>query len=155
MRKAEIRLYILFALGLMLLDRLTKNFVMYVLPHYRLNSCMAIDLVYNRGISFGLFHSQDDVVFSVVNLFVVSVIVMLMMHAYYRFRSQQVIFGEVCIFAGALSNLLDRYLYGGVIDFIALSYRNWHFAIFNGADVFIFCGVLCMIVIEYSGLWEK
>lgn len=142
----------------MLIDRLTKYGAMYLLPHYKISSICSIDLVFNRGISFGLFHSHDAVIFSAVNLLIGSVIAMLMLHTYYRFTSGKLIVGEVAIFTGAISNVIDRYVYGGVIDFIAFSYHDWHFAVFNGADAFIFCGVILMLLAEYgqgSKLWKK
>lgn len=145
----------MFAAGLMLIDRLTKYWVMYCMPQYKINSWCSIDLVFNRGISFGLFHSHDVMIFSAVNILIGSVIAMLMVHSCYRFISGQSILGEVAIFTGAISNVIDRYVYGGVIDFIAFSYKDWHFAVFNGADAFIFCGVIVMLFVEYGRTCKK
>ena len=155
MKKDDIRFYVLCAMGLMLIDRLTKYLVLYHLPHYKINSLLAIDLVFNRGISFGLFHSSEVVIFAGVNVLIGSVIAMLVVHTYYRLRHEQSIIGEVCIFTGAISNVIDRYVYGGVIDFVALSYQDWHFAVFNGADASIFCGVILMLFLEYGPVWKK
>ena len=68
---------------------------------------------------------------------------------------KKLIIGEICIFAGAISNVVDRYVYGGVVDFIALSYGDWHFAVFNVADMFIFCGVALMLILEYTHSCQK
>ena len=155
MKRDDIQLYLILAASLLLIDRLTKYLVFYCLPHYTINSLCAIDLVLNRGISFGMFHSQDVRIFSAVNILVGCVIGLLVMHTYYRFHHKQSIIGEVCIFTGAISNVIDRYVYGGVIDFVALSYQDWHFAVFNGADAFIFCGVIFMLLVEYQYLWKK
>jgi signal peptidase II len=155
MKTGTVKFYVMFAAGLMLIDRLTKYLVMYCLPQYKISSWCSIDLVFNRGISFGLFHSHDVMIFSAVNILIGSVIVMLMVYTYYRLQSEQSIIGEVCIFTGAISNVIDRYVYGGVVDFIAFSYQDWHFAVFNGADAFIFCGVLLMLFLEYGLTWKK
>ncbi len=154
MKVDSIKNYILFSAGLMLIDRLTKYLVIYFLPHYKMSSICSIDLVFNRGISFGLFHSHNVVIFSAVNILIASVITMLMVHTYSRFMYGKSIIGEVAIFTGAISNVIDRYVYGGVIDFIAFSYQDWHFAVFNGADVFIFCGVILMLCVEYAPKWK-
>ncbi len=155
MKKDTIHLYLFFATALMLLDRLTKYLVMYMLPHYKINEICSIDLVFNRGISFGLFHSDNVMIFTAVNMLIGFVVTMLLFHAFYRVLAGQSIRAEVCIFVGALSNIIDRYVYGGVIDFIALSYRNWHFAVFNVADMFIFCGVVWMLFVEYKSACKK
>lgn len=144
------RHYVLLAGLVFLIDRLTKYFVMYRMPHYQIHPYASIELVFNRGISFGLFHSEGAFVFTSVNILIGFVIALLATHTYARLKENKLIIGEVFIFAGAISNVIDRYVYGGVIDFIALSFRNWHFAVFNVADIFIFIGVVLMIILEYK-----
>ncbi len=147
--------YALLAAFIVGIDRLTKYMVMYSMPHYQVNSCASIDLVFNRGVSFGLFHSQNAFVFAAVNVVIGSVLAVLLAHTYSRFMHKKLIIGEIFIFAGAISNIVDRYIYGGVIDFIALFYGDWHFAVFNIADSFIFCGVIIMLIIEYRESCQK
>ncbi len=65
-----------------------------------------------------------------------------MCHAYRLYRERQSLWGAALVLAGGLSNMLDRYLVGGVIDFIAISFGTFDWPIFNGADVAIFCGIL-------------
>lgn len=147
--------YALLATNLLFIDRLTKYIVISYVPHWYLNQFLSIDLVFNRGVSFGLFHSHDVVIFTAVNILIGLVILFLATHTYARFQHEQFIFGEILIFSGAISNVIDRCLYGGVVDFIALSYLNWHFAVFNIADMFIFFGVSFMLILEYRQLWKK
>ncbi len=147
--------YALLAASIIAIDRLTKYMVMYSLPHYKVNSFATIDLVFNRGISFGLFHSHNAFIFGAVNVVIASVLAILLAHTYARLISKKLIVGEIFIFAGALSNVIDRYVYGGVIDFIALFYGDWHFAVFNVADMFIFCGVVVMLFVEYRESCKK
>lgn len=131
-------------------DRLTKYWVMYHTPLYQINQFVTIDLTLNRGISFGLFHSQSQMIFSLVNLMIALVVCMLILYMYQRVQQGYWIVAELSILTGAISNnLIDRYWYGGVIDFISLSYGKWHFAVFNVADVAIFCGVVAMLLFEY------
>ncbi len=54
--------------------------------------------------------------------------------------------GCALIIGGALGNLFDRIHYGFVIDFLDFYYKTHHFAIFNLADVAIFCGVILYLL---------
>ena len=147
--------YALLAASIIGIDRLTKYMVMYSLPHYQVNSFASIDLVFNRGVSFGLFHSHNVFIFAAINVVIASVLAVLLAHTYSRLVHKKLIVGEIFIFAGAISNVIDRYVYGGVIDFIALFYGDWHFAVFNVADMFIFCGVILMLFVEYRESCKK
>ena len=52
------------------------------------------------------------------------------------------------IFAGAIGNLYDRISYKAVPDFIDFHIGEFHWFIFNVADIFISLGVFFMILIE-------
>ncbi|MBP6870033.1 signal peptidase II [Candidatus Babeliales bacterium] len=149
------KLYALLATSLLFLDRLTKHIVMYCVPHLEVNSFFSIDLVFNRGMSFGLFHSHDVIIFTAVNILIGSVIALLAAHTYARIVHDQLVVGEIFIFTGAISNIIDRCVHGGVVDFIAFSYHDWSFAVFNVADMFIFFGVMLMLILEYHESWQK
>ena len=53
------------------------------------------------------------------------------------------------IIGGAFGNLFDRVYYGSVIDFIDISIKNFHWFIFNVADIFISIGILILIILEF------
>ncbi|MCU4137069.1 signal peptidase II [Buchnera aphidicola (Sitobion miscanthi)] len=53
------------------------------------------------------------------------------------------------IIAGAIGNLINRIIYGFVIDFIDLHIHNWHFATFNIADCSIFLGIIILVRTNY------
>ena len=55
------------------------------------------------------------------------------------------------IFGGALGNVFDRIFYKGVPDFIDFHIGNYHWFIFNVADIFITFGVILMIILELFG----
>lgn len=100
--------------------------------------------VQNRGMAFGLFQGKIDVV-SIIALFAVLIIL-----GYFikNFKKMSVLekMAYTMIFAGAIGNLIDRFLRGFVIDM--LDFRGiWTF-IFNFADVWINIGVI-LIIIEY------
>ncbi len=59
------------------------------------------------------------------------------------------------ILGGAFGNVFDRIFYKGVPDFIDFHVGNFHWFIFNVADIFITIGVILMILIEFIGIKEK
>lgn len=63
---------------------------------------------------------------------------------------ENVIIGETLVLAGALSNFFDRLHYGGIVDFIQISLLNRSFPVFNLADCFIVCGVVCIFFQAYT-----
>ena len=54
----------------------------------------------------------------------------------------------ILILGGALGNLFDRFYYSAVPDFIDLHIKDFHWFIFNVADIFITIGVICLILDE-------
>jgi len=60
------------------------------------------------------------------------------------------------IIGGAIGNLIDRFLYQAVLDFIDIHYMNYHWYVFNFADITITVGCLLVIVLElFSGKNKK
>ncbi|SNX27996.1 signal peptidase II [Polynucleobacter meluiroseus] len=59
------------------------------------------------------------------------------------------------ILGGALGNVLDRILYGAVVDFIDVHYGNWHWPAFNIADSAISVGAALIILIEVRKSFGK
>ena len=53
------------------------------------------------------------------------------------------------ILGGSLGNFFDRIYYRAVPDFIDLHYINFHWFIFNVADIFITIGIICLIIVEF------
>ena len=57
-------------------------------------------------------------------------------------------FALACILGGAIGNVIDRLLYGYVVDFLDFFYGTWHFPAFNVADSAISIGAVCLILDE-------
>ena len=57
-------------------------------------------------------------------------------------------FALACILGGAVGNVIDRSLYGYVVDFLDFNYAGWHFPAFNIADSAITIGAVCLILDE-------
>lgn len=131
------------------LDRLTKHLVIYQMPRFVVNKFLSIDLMLNRGISWGMFHSQHDVMFASLNIVIAAIIVLLIGYMVLEYRSGRPILGETMVLAGAISNFCDRIWYQGVVDFIAISWMDFTFPVFNVADIFIVCGVGLILLGHY------
>jgi len=103
------------------------------------------DLVLNRGISWGLFHSDSSAVFLSVSLAVFLVTLVVLWHGWHRALEGKMFYGELLVCVGSFSNLYDRVMYGGVIDFIMLQAGPLLFPSFNIADAVIVCGTLLLV----------
>lgn len=104
--------------------------------------------VWNRGISFGLFGGAETSRWILVAL-ALAIIVLLVV---WLLRSGQgvVRFALVLVIGGALSNVIDRVVYGAVVDFIDIHAFGWHWPAFNLADMAIVLGTAMLL---YDGLF--
>ena len=59
------------------------------------------------------------------------------------------------ILGGAAGNVIDRLVYGHVIDFIDVYYESWHWPAFNVADSAIFAGACLLLLDAFQGSKEK
>jgi signal peptidase II len=78
---------------------------------------------------------------------------MFMLYLFFKLRtaSEQILCS--LLIGGAISNLLDRFFHGGVVDFIDMHYMNWHWPAFNIADSFISCSAIGLILCNlFSGV---
>lgn len=152
-RSRAVALYTAAGLLCFLVDRVTKYWAVAHLDlPYQINRFMTFILVYNRGVSWSMFSYKNSFMFFVISTIVVAVVFVLCGYLYYQWMLHRCIAGEVFILAGALSNILDRVWYGGVVDFILLSAGRWSFPVFNIADMCIVAGVCIMVGLE---LWRS
>lgn len=137
-------------LALFFLDRLTKLLVVnaYYGPVDIWPPYLSFELVINRGISWSLLNFDDTACFVMVSSIVTAIGSILFVYACLRYRNQRVVVGELLVLVGAWSNIVDRIMYGGVIDFILFKYGQWSFPVFNLADITIVAGVVFM-------MWES
>ena len=111
---------------------------------FEVNSYLSFWLTYNRGVSFSFFSSDSLFFFIALSLFILLITLSLAAHTYKEWLKNNTITGELLVLIGSFSNLLDRFFYGAVIDFILFHYKEWSFAIFNIADIGIVLGVALM-----------
>ena len=112
-----------------------------------------IILIWNEGIAFGLFSFSQTILYDLLTLFIslVIIIILIMLIKSNDLRKYPLLM----ILGGAIGNLYDRVFYKAVPDFIDLHVNNFHWFIFNVADIFISIGVIFMILIEIIGNKKK
>lgn len=149
--KRKIVATLLVFLFVLLVDRVTKYYALQnFVNNYKINDYLSFDLSINRGISWSLFDSQNVYVFIAISVVIFLVLVSLFYYSFLRFKDNKNIFAEALIISGGSSNLIDRILYSGVVDFIVLSYNNWYWPSFNFADIFIVFGLLIMLIKKFK-----
>ena len=142
---------IIVILLIFLLDRISKIYVIH-LDEIFLNSeiislkFINIQLIWNEGVAFGLFAFDDKSFYNMITGFIVIIILTLI----YFIRKTRGIekYSFLIILGGALGNVFDRFFYSAVPDFIDIHYQNFHWFIFNVADIFITLGVILLIYAE-------
>ena len=134
------------------LDRISKLLVinyadangeMYV----NVTSFLDINLIWNEGIAFGLFSFNNELYYNLLTIFILLIILIIVL---LMFKSKS--FEKLCfimIIGGSLGNLFDRIYYSAVPDFIDIYFNNFHWFIFNVADIFISIGVIILISLEF------
>jgi signal peptidase II len=129
------------------LDRIAKLWALHACEQpMALTSWCHCDLVMNRGVSFGLFHSQEWIMFAAVTVLVMGIMALVACRAYVRSREGFSIAGELFILVGAFSNLIDRFMYDGVIDFMVLTCRFGTWPAYNLADAMIVGGAIYLLI---------
>ena len=128
------------------LDRYAKLFILnnFTDNTYYLNDYINFDLVWNRGIGFGLLASDSSMIYNFITFLIGAVILALLYLVINSKTLDKLIFS--IIIGGALGNFYDRLIYKAVPDFIDLHYNNFHWFVFNLADIFISLGIFFLLL---------
>ena len=105
-----------------------------------------INLIWNEGIAFGLLSFNENFSYNLITILIILIIIFLILIVIKQKDLKK--YGYILISGGALGNLFDRVYYRAVPDFIDLHVNNFHWFVFNIADIFITIGVLYLICIE-------
>ena len=134
-----------------LIDRISKIYVINLNKNFSGSEIFSskflnIYLIWNEGIAFGLFSSNENNIYNILTLFIIFVIIII----FYMITQSQGLqkYSLLMILGGALGNVFDRILYKSVPDFIDFHINEFHWFIFNVSDIFITIGVICMILTE-------
>ena len=142
---------IIIILTIFFFDRLTKLYLInlqasgtdidfYIFPF------LNFYLVWNTGIGFGLASMEVSIYYHILTTIIVFVNLGLV---YFLVKSKGIyVYLFATIIGGSLGNLFDRIYYYAVPDFIDLHVGNYHWFVFNVADIFITAGIIGLILVE-------
>ena len=142
---------IIIILVLFFLDRITKIYLInlqtsgtdidfYIYPF------LNFYLVWNTGVGFGLISIETNIYYHILTSIIVIVNIGLI---FFLIKSRGIYTYLIAlIIGGSLGNLFDRIYYYAVPDFIDLHLGNYHWFIFNVADIFITAGIIGLILAE-------
>ena len=147
--------YITFILIIFFIDRISKFAIIhqtekYGSINYKINSFLNFELIWNQGIAFGMFSLSNQTYYNLLTLIIGIITIIILIFIIKTIGAEK--YGFMMIFGGSLGNIFDRIYYSSVPDFIDIHYNNFHWFIFNVADIFITLGVVLLI---YSELFLK
>lgn len=133
-----IKLILIITICLIIIDQISKIVIQYKYEN-PVGDIIGIELVKNPGVAFGLNSGNTK------NIILTSIILMIVVN-FIRTQKNKIdnktAIAISMILAGGISNLLDRIIKGGVVDFIKVKY----FAIFNIADCYIVVGWILLVI---------
>ena len=133
------------------LDRVSKFYVILnsesnLSPSLFTSKFLSINLIWNEGIAFGLLSFDQKLYYNLLTV-VILIITAIILWMVSRSNGMEKI-AFLIVLGGSLGNIFDRVLYKSVPDFIDFHINNFHWFIFNVADIFITLGVILLIYLE-------
>ncbi|NPA15448.1 MAG: signal peptidase II [Deferribacteres bacterium] len=135
------------ALFVFVVDRITKIWVLKKLSVHsfvKINDFLNVVHVTNKGGLWGIGNHRGGTFFVVASILAIVVVLALLKRQRDGDVLSSLAFGF--ILGGGMGNLVDRLLYGSVIDFIDVHYKGWHWPAFNFADAFIVVGIIMLVL---------
>ena len=143
---------LIFVIFIFSIDRLSKLLVIKSAEvngevNFSVTSFLNFNLIWNEGIAFGLLSFNDKFYYNLITL-LIALITSIIIWLANKSKGVEKL-GFLMIVGGSLGNLFDRIFYSSVPDFIDISINNFHWFIFNVADIFITIGVILLIILEF------
>jgi len=144
---------IIIILAIFFTDRVTKFYLLNLQAEgididFYIYSFLNFDLVWNSGVGFGIASMEANIYYHIVTAIIVIINIGLI---YFLVKSKgSYAYLIALIIGGSLGNLLDRIYYHAVPDFIDLHLANYHWFVFNVADIFITLGIIGLILAELT-----
>ena len=141
-----------------LIDRFSKIYVIYLDKKFLGSEIFSskfvnIYLIWNEGIAFGLLSFQKENFYDILTAIILIVILSIL---FILTQSKGLkTYCYLMILGGALGNFFDRLFYKAVPDFIDFHVGNFHWFIFNLADIFISIGIFFLIFLEFTDITKE
>ena len=141
----------LIILSIFALDRFSKIYVIFqnkknLSTELFESKYLNIDLIWNEGIAFGLLSFDQKLYYNLLTGLICLITLIILWMIIKTKGLEKLAF--MIVFGGSLGNIFDRLYYSSVPDFIDIHIGNFHWFIFNVADIFICLGVLLLIILE-------
>ena len=142
---------IIIILAIFFFDRVTKIYLLNLQEDgtdidFHITSFLNFYLIWNTGIGFGLASMEANIYYHVLTAIIVIINIGLI---FFLVKSKSIYAYLIAlIIGGSLGNLFDRIYYYAVPDFIDLHLGDFHWFIFNVADIFITIGIIGLILVE-------
>lgn len=132
----------------LVIDRITKIWALNRLTEGRdiviIKNLFSFSYLENRGAAFGIFQNKVLLLSLVTSVVILGMIYYLVK---YRPASKLLRYSLALIIGGAIGNLIDRFAYKYVVDFILLHYKDvYYFPTFNVADMMVVCGTFLFAI---------
>ena len=142
---------IIIILSIFFFDRITKIYLLNLQTNgtdvdFYIYPFLNFYLVWNTGIGFGLASMETNIYYHILTSIILIINIGLI---FFLIKSKGIYTYLIAlIIGGSLGNLFDRIYYYAVPDFIDLHLGNYHWFIFNVADIFISAGIIGLILVE-------
>ena len=135
-----------------LLDRISKIYVInldkkFLESEIFSSKYLNISLIWNEGIAFGLLSFDQGILYNILTFLIILIIFFIFVMIIKSSGIKK--YALLMILGGAFGNIFDRIIYKAVPDFIDFHIGDFHWFIFNVADIFITLGVIFMILLEF------
>ena len=145
--------YFVFIVLIFIADRGSKILILNIFEtseftSIKINSLLNFSLVWNDGIAFGLFSLEKNFYYDILTSIIILITIFIIFLAY---RASNLLekLTYLMIVGGACGNIFDRLYYSSVFDFIDITIKNFHWFIFNVADIFITLGIVILLTREF------
>ena len=137
---------------LFFLDRISKVYLIHLQEigtniDFYILSFLNFFLVWNTGVGFGIMSLEANIYYHILTI-IIAIINVVLIYYLFKVRGIQIYFVAL-ILGGSLGNLFDRIYYYAVPDFIDFHIGNFHWFIFNVADIFITTGIVGITLFEF------
>ena len=151
-------IYFILLIILFIIDRFTKLYVLNIAENYgevdlQINNFINLILIWNKGIGFGIFSFDSNFLYNILTTIIIIINLIIVYLVFISDKLRAIFY--IIILGGSLGNLFDRIYYSAVPDFIDLNYKDFHWFIFNFADIFITIGIICLILKEFLDYIKK
>ena len=138
-------------LVIFLIDRLSKIYILQIAELGKtvdiyVTQYLNFYLIWNKGIAFGLFSFDESFIYNLITSIILTITIVILVMITKSIGLKK--YSLLLVFGGSSGNLFDRIYYSAVPDFIDIHINDFHWFVFNAADIFITIGIICLIFDE-------